>query len=101
MIYVTKHVTVTQLIPKKFNCQLLVKIFDIFLTFHLQLGHELLTQRRFGHVTKLSPYTIKAISCGANHCLASDEWGKVFSWGSNSHGQLGHNQGLDQLSIPK
>ena len=76
-------------------------LFNFFLIFHIKLGHELLTQRRFGQVAKLSTYTIKAISCGANHCLACDEWGKVFSWGSNGYGQLGHNQSLDKLHIPK
>lgn len=67
-----------------------------------QLGHESLTQRRLNLVSSLGAYTIKSISCGANHCLAVDEWGKVFSWGTNDTGQLGHNQSeVSQLGTPK
>ena len=29
------------------------------------------------------------IACGEYHSMAVNEWGQVFSWGSNSHGQLG------------
>ena len=67
----------------------------------LQLGHELLTQRKFGQISSLAPYTIKAISCGANHGLALDEWGKVFSWGSDSRGQLGLNLWDESVKVPK
>lgn len=66
-----------------------------------QLGHELLTQRKFGQITSLAPYNIRAITCGANHAMAVDEWGKVFSWGCDSHGQLGHNLGTESLDVPK
>lgn len=69
-----------------------------------QLGHDSLTQRRFGQVTSLAPYTIRSISSGTNHVYAVDEWGKVFSWGSDSHNQLGHGQGAvsnEVLGTPK
>ena len=39
--------------------------------------------------------------CGANHCLAVDQWGSVFSWGSDESGQLGHNQGTNVLRVPR
>ena len=31
------------------------------------------------------------VSAGENHVLALDENGKVYSWGNNTYGQLGHN----------
>ncbi len=33
---------------------------------------------------------IKAVSAGQNHVIAIDEDGKVYSWGDNTYGQLGH-----------
>lgn len=35
------------------------------------------------------------------HSLALNQWGQVFSWGSDYHGQLGQNIGEDIQSIPK
>jgi hypothetical protein len=46
---------------------------------------SLITER----VDSLSKYLITRASCGASHTLAVNEWGQVFSWGSDSHGQLG------------
>jgi len=37
----------------------------------------------------LSRYLITRASCGSDHTLAVNEWGQVFSWGSDSYGQLG------------
>jgi YD repeat-containing protein len=37
----------------------------------------------------LNGQTVVAIAAGVNHCLAISSEGKVFAWGSNSHGQLG------------
>ena len=36
---------------------------------------------------------IKAITTGGNHTVALDESGRVWTWGSNDHGQLGHSGG--------
>lgn len=40
-------------------------------------------------VDSLKDYTVRRIACGESHSLATNEWGEVFSWGSDSHGQLG------------
>jgi E3 ubiquitin-protein ligase HERC4 len=37
----------------------------------------------------LSQYSITKASCGSDHTLAINQWGQVFSWGSDSYGQLG------------
>lgn len=31
----------------------------------------------------------RQISCGAAHSMAVNEWGQVYCWGSDCHGQLG------------
>lgn len=36
------------------------------------------------------------IACGYNHCMALDELGKVFTWGSGADGRLGHNVSQDK-----
>jgi hypothetical protein len=38
---------------------------------------------------------IKAISCGSCHSLALTESGRVYSWGWNDFGQLGHGNQID------
>ena len=35
------------------------------------------------------------LAAGADHCLALTARGSVYSWGSNSHGQLGNNSNTD------
>jgi alpha-tubulin suppressor-like RCC1 family protein len=40
-------------------------------------------------VDSLSQYSITRASCGSDHSLAINEWGQVFSWGSDLYGQLG------------
>lgn len=37
----------------------------------------------------LDAFVFKKAACGAFHTLAINEWGQLFSWGSNSEGQLG------------
>ena len=32
-------------------------------------------------VSGLAVYSVVGARCGANHCLAVDQWGSVFSWG--------------------
>lgn len=42
-------------------------------------------------IDRLDVQTITQIACGSHHTLALNEWGQIFSWGSNSNGQLGLN----------
>lgn len=37
----------------------------------------------------LDSHNIVDVACGEYHSVAVNEWGQVFSWGSNSYGQLG------------
>ena len=41
--------------------------------------------------SKLKLTEIKSIQCGANHSLALNQKGEVFSWGSGESGELGNN----------
>ena len=56
-----------------------------------QLGREG-SQTRLEEVPGLAQYSVTSAAAGANHCLVVDQWGSVFSWGSDESGQLGHNQ---------
>lgn len=38
----------------------------------------------------LDAFVFKKAACGAHHTLAINEWGLLFSWGSNADGQLGN-----------
>ncbi|XP_047528623.1 probable E3 ubiquitin-protein ligase HERC4 isoform X1 [Vanessa atalanta] len=49
----------------------------------------------------LKSSTISAIACGSQHSMALDEWGQVFSWGSDNFGQLGSNLGVYTQDQPK
>ncbi|ORZ23543.1 regulator of chromosome condensation 1/beta-lactamase-inhibitor protein II [Absidia repens] len=51
-------------------------------------------------VKSLAERKITAIACGANHSLALDDEGYVYSWGFGGLGRLGHGEQKD-LSIPK
>ena len=33
--------------------------------------------------------SVQHVSCGHSHCIALDSHGQLFSWGDNTHGQLG------------
>ena len=37
-------------------------------------------------VSGLAVYSVVGARCGANHCLAVDQWGSVFSWGRSGSG---------------
>ncbi|XP_037043609.1 probable E3 ubiquitin-protein ligase HERC4 isoform X1 [Bradysia coprophila] len=62
---------------------------------HGQLGHELSRKRprmfTFKSIPALENYKIVQIACGVAHSMAMDEWGQVYTWGSNSRGQLGND----------
>ncbi|XP_053673272.1 probable E3 ubiquitin-protein ligase HERC4 [Anopheles nili] len=73
---------------------------------HGQLGHgsdSLPNKRprmsRFKLLTSLENYIITNVSCGVAHSLALTNWGHVFSFGSNTVGQLGHD--TENGSVPR
>lgn len=41
------------------------------------------------------------MACGATHSTALNQWGQVFSWGSDYHGQLGQELGENIQPVPK
>ncbi|KAJ8727556.1 hypothetical protein PYW07_001675 [Mythimna separata] len=45
--------------------------------------------------------TVSSVACGIQHTVALDEWGQLFSWGSDSMGQLGSNLGTHAQDKPK
>jgi alpha-tubulin suppressor-like RCC1 family protein len=56
-----------------------------------QLGNGTTQRNTPGQVTSLSDKTIVAIAGGYEHTMALDSDGKVYTWGYNVYGQLGHN----------
>ena len=52
-----------------------------------QLGREG-SQTRLEEVPGLAQYSVTGAAAGANHCLVVDQWGSVFSWGSDESGQV-------------
>lgn len=52
-------------------------------------------------ISSLENYIITHVSCGTTHSLALTNWGQVFSWGSNSIGQLGHDSDLQTYTTPR
>ncbi|XP_057653179.1 probable E3 ubiquitin-protein ligase HERC4 isoform X1 [Diorhabda carinulata] len=70
-----------------------------------QLGHNQTRKRPrmslFKPVSALDAHHIIDVKCGSLHSMALNQWGQVFSWGSNFCGQLGHGTEQDQYEIPK
>ncbi|XP_066248449.1 probable E3 ubiquitin-protein ligase HERC4 isoform X1 [Euwallacea similis] len=70
-----------------------------------QLGHDQPRKRPrmslFKLVTGLDAYNITHVACGATHSAALNQWGQVFSWGSDFHGQLGLQLGENIQPVPK
>lgn len=52
-------------------------------------------------MSALDNYEITDISCGATHSMAINEWGQLFTWGSNICGQLAKETNELQNGIPK
>ncbi|XP_039074363.1 probable E3 ubiquitin-protein ligase HERC6 isoform X1 [Hyaena hyaena] len=52
-------------------------------------------------IKTLTGIKIIQVSCGHYHSLALSEDGQVFSWGSNSHGQLGLGKELPSQASPQ
>lgn len=51
-------------------------------------------------VKNLENHVIRQVTCGMSHSLAINEWGQLFSWGSNSSGQLAQDTET-AISTPK
>lgn len=51
-----------------------------------------------GKAEKDKPVKIKGVACGANHTIAMDEEGKLYSWGFGGYGRLGHKDNKDQMA---
>lgn len=52
-------------------------------------------------VAGLDAYVITRVACGSMHSMALNQWGQVYSWGSDYHGQLGLDIGENIQPIPK
>ncbi|XP_066891603.1 probable E3 ubiquitin-protein ligase HERC3 isoform X7 [Kogia breviceps] len=52
-------------------------------------------------IQKLNQQTILQVSCGNWHCLALAADGQFFTWGKNSHGQLGLGKELPSQASPQ
>ena len=63
-----------------------------------QLGHEGL-QTRLELLAGMAQYRVVTVACGANHSLAVDQWGGLFSWGSDESGQH-HTQTVQAGQVP-
>lgn len=68
-----------------------------------QLGHATMEVSvsipRF--IRKLNQQKILQVSCGSWHCLALADDSQLFTWGQNSHGQLGLGEGFESQSSPQ
>ncbi|KAG0227185.1 hypothetical protein BGW42_003111 [Actinomortierella wolfii] len=66
-------------------------------------GQYLQQSNRLVHIPQTNPVVVQGlqgkkivkIACGANHSLALDEDGLVFSWGFGGYGRLGHSKQED------
>lgn len=52
-------------------------------------------------IKQLENHVTTDIACGTAHSMAINEWGQLFTWGSNSFGQLGHETFDSYLPVPK
>ncbi|CAG5132690.1 unnamed protein product, partial [Candidula unifasciata] len=68
-----------------------------------QLGREASRKNRGipKLVKSLAGYSVVQISCGSVHTLALSNDGLVFSWGSNSFGQLGLGKSTSHQNLPE
>lgn len=48
-------------------------------------------------IKALLNHEITEIACGANHSLAKDKDGHVYSWGFGGYGRLGHGEQKDAM----
>eukprot|EP00817_Percolomonadidae_sp_ATCC50343_P003496 CAMPEP_0117431502 /NCGR_PEP_ID=MMETSP0758-20121206/11025_1 /TAXON_ID=63605 /ORGANISM="Percolomonas cosmopolitus, Strain AE-1 (ATCC 50343)" /LENGTH=748 /DNA_ID=CAMNT_0005220553 /DNA_START=256 /DNA_END=2499 /DNA_ORIENTATION=+ len=45
--------------------------------------------------------TIVKIACGYSHSIALVESGKIYTWGSNDNGELGHSEDKKKVTVPE
>ena len=66
-----------------------------------QLGHGDYNPKPFPElIVALKNVRVQSIVCGYKHTIAKTTLGKVYTWGWGEHGQLGHNQYVNEL-IPR
>ena len=66
-----------------------------------QLGHgDVLARKEPCLIEALAGMAVREVSCGSWHSLALSEYGDVYSWGWNEHGQLGHSTGTNTPVVP-
>ena len=67
-----------------------------------QLGHgSLASTALFTAVLGLCDVQVASASCGGAHTAAVSSCGAVFTFGSNSNGQLGHSVDADEVPAPQ
>ncbi|CAM9946083.1 protein RCC2 homolog isoform X1 [Lampetra fluviatilis] len=52
---------------------------------------------RDGQVLTVRGVVVRDVACGANHTIALDTRGRVFTWGFGGYGRLGHAEQKDEL----
>lgn len=62
----------------------------------VKLAYE--AQPRPKAIASLSGETIVKVACGANHTVAVDKNGYVYTWGYGGYGRLGHREQKDEFS---
>jgi hypothetical protein len=64
---------------------------------HVQQLAQVRAETRAGEAERLArSFRIASVSCGARHSVALTTTGRVFTWGSNSSGQLGLGDRVDR-----
>ena len=76
-------------------------VFSLGLGSRGQLGHgDILPREEPSLIDALAGVTMKSVACGSWHSLSLSEYGEVYSWGWNEHGQLGHSGGSHTVPLP-
>ena len=77
------------------------RVWSLGLNHRGQLGHGDLHQRTEPSLIEaLDGLKITAVSCGLWHNLVLSEYGDLYSWGWNTHKQLGHSSNSPTIAVP-